>query len=81
MRLDDWEYAAPAQLQYRPAHVNPTGPEAWGQPKPFATLRDAVRAAITDPTPPAQVAYITTSGGHTLEPRDIEDLWLGMQAG
>jgi hypothetical protein len=80
MDLEDWEYAAPAHLQYWPAHVNPTGPGTWEHPRAFATLREAVTAAVTEAPPQAHVAWIMTSGGRALKPADIEDLWLRMRA-
>jgi hypothetical protein len=80
MRLDDWELSAPAQLQFWPRHVHPTGAGAWHQPHGFDTLRDAVSAAITRRAPGAHVAWILTSTGRTLTPPEIEDLWIGMQA-
>jgi hypothetical protein len=79
MELDSWEISAPAHLQYWPAHVHPTGAGAWDHPRTFDSLRDAVGAAINDAAPPAQVAWILTSGGHTLKPADIEDLWLRLR--
>lgn len=80
MTLEAWEHAAPAQLQYWPAHAHPTGPGAWDHPRAFATLREAITAAITETPTQAHVAWILTSGGRTLTPADIEDLWLQMQA-
>jgi hypothetical protein len=80
MNLEPWEIGSPAQLQYWPAHVHPTGPGAWDHPRAFPTLRDAIRAAITEAAPQSQVAWILTSGGRTLEPNEIEDLWLQLQA-
>jgi hypothetical protein len=81
MSLENWEYAAPAQLQFWPAHVNPSGPAAWDSPTAFATLREAIAAAAASPAaPPATVAWILTSGGKMLTPADIEGLWLDMQA-
>jgi hypothetical protein len=78
--LESWEFGAPAQLQYWPAHVHPSGPGIWDHPRSFRTLRDAVAAAVTEPRPRSQVAWILTSGGRTLEPHDIEDLWLQLKA-
>ena len=85
MSLEKWEYAAPAQLQFWPAHVNPSGPAAWDSPSAFATLREAIAAAAAaapaaPAAPPAKVAWILTSGGKMLTPADIEGLWLDMQA-
>jgi hypothetical protein len=80
MDLEPWEFKAPAQLQYWPAHVHPTGPGAWDHPRPFPTLREAVAAAINDAAPQSQVAWILTSSGRTLKPADIEDLWLQLRA-
>lgn len=80
MEIESWEYGAPAHLQYWPAHVNPTGPEAWDQPQAFPTLREAITAAITNPAPPAQVAYILTSSGRMLRQEDIEAAWLDLQS-
>jgi len=74
------EIAAPAPLQCCPAHVDPSGPGIWDHPRTFGTLREAVAAAITEPAPPSQVAWILTSGGRTLEPHDIEDLWLQLKS-
>lgn len=78
--VEDWEFNAPAHLQYWPAHVNPTGPGSWDKPRMFASLRDAVAAAATDGTPPSGVAWILTSGGHILRSLDIEALWLDRKA-
>ena len=80
MELEPWELAAPAQLQYWPANINPTGPSAWDSPRSFHTLQDAIAAAITDKAPPAQVAWILTSGGRSLTPADIEGLWLDLRS-
>jgi hypothetical protein len=80
MDLETWEHAAPAQLQYWPANAHPTGPGAWDHPRAFASLSEAITAAITDKAPHAHVAWILTSGGRTLKPADIEDLWLQMQS-
>ena len=80
MDLDEWEHAAPAQLQYWPAHAYPSGAGAWDHPRNFGSLREAIAAAIADKRPETHVAWILTSGGRTLKPADIEDLWLDMQA-
>jgi hypothetical protein len=78
--IENWEFNAPAHLQYWPAHVNPTGPGSWDKPRMFASLREAVAAAATDATPPSGVAWILTSGGHILRSLDIEALWLDRKA-
>jgi hypothetical protein len=78
--VEDWEFDAPAHLQYWPAHVHPTGPGSWDKPRPFGSLRDAIAAAATDAAPPAGVAWILTSGGHILRALDIETLWLDRKA-
>ncbi len=80
MELETWELGAPAHLQFWPTHVNPTGPGAWDHPRTFETLREAVTAAITETAPNSQVAWILTSGGRTLKPAEIEDLWLQLSA-
>ena len=80
MSLEKWEYGAPAQLQFWPAHLNPSGPAAWDSPTVFATLREAIAAAATSTASSSQVAWILTSGGTMLTPTDIEGLWLDMQA-
>ena len=79
-QVEDWEFDAPAHLQYRPAHVHPTGPGSWDKPRLFSTLREAIAAAAGDPTPPSGVAWILTSGGHTLQSAEIEALWLDRKA-
>jgi hypothetical protein len=80
MDLENWELSAPAQLQFWPAHLNPSGPAAWDSPRGFETLREAIAAAVAaNPKPPASVAWILTSGGKMLTPADIEGLWLDMQ--
>ena len=79
-QVEDWEFDAPAHLQYWPAHVHPTGPGSWDKPRLFPTLREAIAAAASDADPPAGVAWILTSGGHTLRAVDIETLWLDQQA-
>jgi hypothetical protein len=79
MTVELWELDAPAQLQYWPAHVHPTGPGSWDKPRIFQTLREAIKAAITDPEPQGNVAWIMTSGGHTLRAADIEALWLELK--
>jgi len=78
--IESWELDAPAQLQYWPAHVHPSGPGSWDRPRMFASLRDAIAAAVTEPAPPSGVAWILTGGGHTLQPIDIEALWLELQS-
>jgi hypothetical protein len=78
--VEEWEFDAPAHLQYWPAHVHPTGPGAWDKPRLFATLRDAIAAAATDTAPAAGVAWILTSGGHILRALDVESLWLDEKA-
>jgi hypothetical protein len=78
--VEDWEFAAPAHLQYWPAQVHPTGPGSWDKPRLFGTLRDAIAAAATDAAPPAGVAWILTSGGHILRALDVETLWLDQKA-
>ena len=78
--IEAWELDAPAQLQYWPAHVHPSGPGAWDRPRGFPTLRAAITAAVTDPPPSSGVAWILTGGGHTLQPVDIESLWLELKA-
>ena len=78
--VEDWEFDSPAHLQYWPAHVHPTGPGSWDRPRLFSTLREAIAAAATDPDPPAGVAWILTSGSHTLRAVDIETLWLDQKA-
>jgi hypothetical protein len=78
--LEPWEYAAPARLQYWPVHINPIRSGNWDHPRTFASLREALACAITEPAPPSNVAWIMTSGGHVLEPVDIEDLWLMLKA-
>lgn len=79
-QVEDWELDAPAHLQYWPAHVHPAGPGSWDRPRLFSTLREAIAAAATDPDPPAGIAWILTSGGHTLRALDIETLWLDQKA-
>jgi hypothetical protein len=79
-QVEDWEFDAPAHLQYWPAHVHPTGPGSWDKPRLFSRLREAIAAAATDPDPPAGIAWILTSGGHTLRAVDIETLWLDQKA-
>jgi hypothetical protein len=79
-RLEDWELDAPADLQYWPAHVHPTGPGSWDKPRQFSTLREAIATAATDPTSPSGVAWILTSGGRILAARDVEAMWLDQQA-
>ena len=79
-QVEDWEFDAPAHLQYWPAHVHPAGPGSWDKPRLFSTLREAIAAAAGDPTPPSGVAWILTSGGHTLQAADIEALWLDRKA-
>jgi hypothetical protein len=79
-QVEAWEFDAPAHLQYWPAHVHPAGPGSWDRPRLFSTLREAIAAAATDPESPAGVAWILTSGGHTLRAVDIEALWLDQQA-
>jgi len=74
--IEAWEFDAPAHLQYWPAHVHPTGPGSWDKPRLFPSLREAIAAAATDPDPSSGVAWILTSGGHTLRAVDIETLWL-----
>ncbi len=78
--IESWELDAPAQLQYWPAHVHPSGPGSWDRPRMFASLRDAIAAAVTEPAPPSGVAWILTGGGHTLQPIDIEAMWLELQS-
>jgi hypothetical protein len=79
-QVEDWEFEAPAHLQYWPAHVHPTGPGSWDKPRLFPTLREAIAAAAGDPEPPSGVAWILTSGGHTLQTANIEALWLDHKA-
>lgn len=79
-QVENWEFDAPAHLQYWPVHVHPTGPGSWDRPRLFSTLREAIAAAASDPDPPAGVAWILTSGGHTLRQADIETLWLDQKA-
>lgn len=79
-QIEDWEFEAPAHLQYWPAHVHPTGPGSWDKPRLFASLREAIAAAATDPDPAAGVAWILTSGGRILRAVDIEALWLDQKA-
>jgi hypothetical protein len=78
--VEEWEFDAPAHLQYWPAHVHPDGPGAWDRPRLFGSLRDAIAAAATDAAPTAGIAWILTSGGHILRAVDIEALWLDRQA-
>jgi hypothetical protein len=79
-QVEEWEFDAPAHLQYWPAHVHPTGPGSWDKPRLFPTLREAIAAAASDPDPSAGVAWILTSGGHTLRAIEIETLWLDQKA-
>lgn len=81
MPAEAWEFDAPAQLQYWPAHVHPTGPGSWDKPRLFPTLRAAVAAAVSEEAPASRVAWILTSGGHTLRASEIEGLWLEFSAG
>jgi hypothetical protein len=78
--VEEWEFDAPAHLQYWPAHVHPDGPGAWDRPRLFGSLREAIAAAATDASPTAGVAWILTSGGHILRAADVEALWLDRQA-
>jgi hypothetical protein len=80
MELENWELGAPAHLQYWPAHINPTGAGAWDHPRTFETLREAVTAAVTQTPPHSQLAWILTSAGRIMEPAEVEDLWLQLQA-
>jgi hypothetical protein len=82
MEFEPWELGAPAQLQFWPARINPTGAAAWDHPRAFETLREAVAAAVaeTQTQPAAQLAWILTSAGRILKPADVEDLWLRLHA-
>jgi hypothetical protein len=75
-QVEEWEFDAPAHLQYWPAHVHPTGPGSWDKPRLFPSLREAIAAAATDADPSSGVAWILTSGGHILRAVDIETLRL-----
>ncbi len=80
MEIEPWELAAPAHLQFWPAHINPTGANAWDHPRTCDSLREAVRVAVTQAEPEAQLAWILTSSGRILTPADVEDLWLTLHA-
>jgi hypothetical protein len=79
-QIEEWEFDAPAHLQYWPAHVHPTGPGSWHKPRLFPSLREAIAAAAADPESSSGVAWILTSGGRILRAADVESLWLDQKA-
>ena len=66
---------APARLQYWPVDPDPTQSARWEDARRFASLREAVKAAMTERRPEGKVAYLLTQSGVALRPADLERIW------
>jgi hypothetical protein len=70
---------APARLQYWPVFPDLCESARWEDAKRFQTLREALRAALTEQCPDGKAAYILTASGMALKPDQLPEIWLGSQ--
>jgi hypothetical protein len=70
---------APARLQYWPIAPDLYESARWEDAKQFQTLRDALRAALTEECPAGKAAYLLTTSGITLKPDELPEIWSGLQ--
>ena len=70
---------APARLQYWPVAPDLWESARWEDAKRFQTLREALKAAVTEECPAGKAAYILTASGIALKPDEIPEIWSGLQ--
>lgn len=70
---------APARLQYWPIVPDLYESARWEDARRFQTLREALRAAVTEECPAGKAAYLLTASGITLKPDELPEIWSGLQ--
>ena len=70
---------SPARLQYWPIDPDPTQSARWEDARRFASLREALKAAMTERRPEGKAAYLLTNSGLALRPVDLEQIWVKLQ--
>jgi hypothetical protein len=70
---------APARLQYWPIVPDLCESARWEDGRRFLTLRDALRAAVTETCPDGKAAYLLTASGMALKPDDLPVIWSRLQ--
>ncbi len=71
---------APARLQYWPVVPDLAESVRWEDARRFRSLRDAIRAAMTEDHPAGKAAYLLTASGIALKPQALSEIWSGLQA-
>ena len=71
---------APARLQYWPIVPDLYESARWEDARRFPSLRDALRAAMTEECPTGKAAYVLTASGMALKPDELQEIWSGLQA-
>ena len=71
---------SPALLQYWAADFTATNAATdWDGAREFATLREALRFAMTEEAPPGKEPYILADSGFILEPEMLQGLLDSLQ--
>ncbi len=71
---------APARLQYWPIVPDLAESARWEDARRFSSLREAIRAAMTEAQPAGKAAYLLTASGIALKPQALPEIWSGLQA-
>ncbi len=71
---------APARLQYWPVIPDLCESARWEDAKRFQSLREALRAAVTEKCPDGKAVYLLTASGMALKPDEIPEIWSSLQA-
>ena len=70
---------APARLQYWPIVPDLYESARWEDARRFASLREALRAAMTEACPDGKAAYVLTASGVALRPNELPEIWSSLQ--
>ena len=70
---------APARLQYWPITLDLYESARWEDARRFSSLREALRAAMTETCPEGKAAYLLTASGVALRPNELPEIWSRLQ--
>ncbi len=70
---------APARLQYWPIVPDLSESARWEDARRYPSLREAIRAAMTETGPSGKAAYLLTASGMALKPDEIPEIWSSLQ--
>ena len=70
---------APARLQYWPIVPDLYESARWEDARCFSSLREALRAAVTETCPEGKAAYLLTASGMALRPNELPEIWSSLQ--